>query len=194
MKRHFVKLTAPAAVLPALLLGLFVPAGAGAQENGQAPAESPEHGRHQPMWLSIMAFTDAPVVGADVRVTVGPHGPLLVDAKAATNRQGVFPARVWRPWLLREQAEDANQPERLRRSFLRISISGGTINGDPFLDHLTADIALTDPDHQILVVNPVTTLVSRLLDERRNSRTSAGTQAGGRQGACQAFPEAPREL
>ncbi len=51
------------------------------------------------------AFTDAPVVGADVRVTVGPHGPLLVDAKAATNRQGVFPARVWRPWLLREQAE-----------------------------------------------------------------------------------------
>lgn len=166
MKRNFLNSTGRVALVAAFLLGLFLPAGARAQENGQAPVESPEHRRHQPMWLSIMAFTDAPVVGADVRVTVGSHGPLLVDAKAATNRQGVFPARVWRPWLLREQAEDANQPERRRRSFLRISISGGTKNGDPFLEHLTADIALTHPDHQILVVNPVTTLVSRLLDER----------------------------
>jgi hypothetical protein len=106
-----------------------------------------------------MAFTDAPVVGADVRVTL--HGQLLADARAATNDQGVFPARIWRPWLLDEEARRANG-----RSFVRISISGGTIDGNPFLGHLTADVALTDPAHQILVVNPVTTLISRVLEER----------------------------
>lgn len=149
MKRYFVNLTGPAAVLPAFLLGLFLPAGTRAQENGK-------------VWLKIMAFTDAPVVGADVRITLGgPHGPVLADAKAATNRQGVFPAPVRSLSILREEAGGANG-----RSFVRISISGGTIDGNPFLGHLTADVVLTDPAHQILVVNPVTSLVSRVLDKR----------------------------
>lgn len=131
------------------LLGLFLPAGTHAQENGK-------------LWLRIMAFTDAPVVGADVRITLGdPHGQLLADAKAATNNQGVFPAPISSPWLLAEEAKRANG-----RSFVHISISGGTINGDRFLGDLSADIAVTDPADQILVVNPVTTLVSRVLDER----------------------------
>ncbi len=157
MKRNFLHSTGRVALVAAFLLGLFLPAGIRGEENGK-------------VWLRIMAFTDAPVVGANVRITLGgPHGPVLADAKAATNDQGVFPARIWRPWLLDEEAaadKKAPEPERRRRqSFVRISISGGTINGDPFLGHLSADVALTDPAHQILVVNPVTTLVSRVLDE-----------------------------
>ena len=167
MKRSFLDSTGPAALLAAFLLGLFLPAGTRAQGNEQVPVQAAEHQRDHPMWLRIMAFTDAPIVGANVRITLGgPHGPVLADARAATNDQGVFPARIWRPWMLGEEA-DANAPKRRRRrSFVRISISGGTISGDGFLGHLTADVALTDPAHQILVVNPVTTLVSRVLEER----------------------------
>ncbi len=149
MKRSFLNSTGPAALLAAFLLGLFLPAGTRAQENGK-------------VWLKIMAFTDAPVVGADIRITLGgPRGPVLADAKAATNRQGVFPAPVRSLSILREGAGGANG-----RSFVRISISGGTIDGNRFLGHLTADVVVTDPAHQILVVNPVTSLVSRVLDDR----------------------------
>ncbi|MBV8841719.1 MAG: hypothetical protein JO307_02810, partial [Bryobacterales bacterium] len=59
-----------AAVLAALLLGLF---GAG----GTAPAQAQSVGS---TWLRIMAFADAPVAGAEVRVSVyGPYGWPLVD-------------------------------------------------------------------------------------------------------------------
>jgi hypothetical protein len=154
MRENFLKLSGRAALPAAFLLALFLPADSRAQANGQT--------RAQPEWLRIMVFADAPVVGADVRVTIGgPQGPVLVDAKAATNNQGVFAAPVWRPSLLSEEARRTN-----RRTFIRISISGGTIDGNPFPGHLTADIALTDPANQILVVNPVTTLVSRVLDAR----------------------------
>ena len=159
MKKNFLRSTGPAALLAAFLLGLFVPAGARAQGNGQAPAQAAAHERDHSVWLRIMAFTDAPIVGADVRVSV--HGRLLADAKAATNDQGVFPVRIWQPWILGEETRRANW-----RSFVRISISGGTTNGNPFPGHLTADVVLTDPAHQILVVNPVTTLVSLVLDRR----------------------------
>lgn len=152
MKRNFLKSTERAALVAVFLLGLFLPAGARAQGNGQVPVQAP-------VWLSIMAFTDAPVVGADVRVTV--HGQLLADAKAATNDQGMFPARIWQPWLLADEARRANG-----QSFVHISISGGKINGDAFFGRLSADVVLTDPAHQLLVVNPVTTVVSRVLEER----------------------------
>ena len=36
------------------------------------------------------------------------------------------------------------------------------------MGHLSADVELTDPAQQIVVVNPVTTLVSLLLDEQSN--------------------------
>ncbi|MBV8867283.1 MAG: hypothetical protein JO210_17935, partial [Acidobacteriaceae bacterium] len=134
----------------------------------QVTAQASQDERDRQEWLRIIAFTDAPVVGADVRVTA--NGWVLVDAKASTNRQGEFPARIWRAWLPGEEAAgDANVPEPERRpsqSVIRISISGGTVDGNPFLGHLTADIALTDPAHQILVVNPVTTLVSLVRDAR----------------------------
>jgi hypothetical protein len=168
MKGNFIKSTGRATVLAAFLLGLFLPAGARAQGNGHAPVQAPEHEGDHPVWLMIMAFTDAPVVGADVRVSV--QGRLLADAKAATNNQGVFPAPLRSPWILGEEAAAAaNAPEpdqRRRRSLVRISVSGGTTNGDPFPGTLTADVVLTDPAHQIVVVNPVTTLVSRVLNER----------------------------
>jgi hypothetical protein len=99
-----------------------------------------------------MAFTDAPVVGADIRVSVhGSQGRPLAEIKAATNNQGVFPVLV-----------------RAEPSYFRVSVSGGTTNGNPFPWHLSADVVLTDPAHQIVVVNPVTTLVSRVLDKRPN--------------------------
>jgi hypothetical protein len=112
------------------------------------------------VWLKIMAFTDAPVVGADVRVSVyHSQGRPLVDVQAATNDQGVFPVAV-----------------RSHPPFFRVSVSGGTTNGTPFLGHLSADVLLTDPAHQIAVVNPVTTLVSLLLDERPDLKLE-GAQA-----------------
>jgi hypothetical protein len=73
----------------------------------------------------------------------------LLEVHTATNQYGGFTAAV---------------PAHL--SSFRISISGGTRNGNPFLGHLMADIVLTDPAHQTVVVNPVTTLVSLVRDER----------------------------
>ncbi len=151
------KINKAAAVLATLLLGLF---GIGRTATAQAqsiesatstPAASRGQGNGK-VWLRIMAFTDAPVAGADVRVSVhGSQGRPLVDVHAATNKYGVFPVQV-----------------RSQPSFFRVEISGGTTNGNPFFGHLSADVVLTDPAHQILVVNPVTTLVSRVLDERPN--------------------------
>jgi hypothetical protein len=112
------------------------------------------------VWLKIMAFTDAPVVGADVRVSVyHSQGRPLADVQAATNAQGVVPVAV-----------------RSHPSFFRVSVSGGTTNGNPFLGHLSAAVVLADPAHQIVVVNPVTTLVSLLLDERPDLKLD-GAQA-----------------
>ena len=48
----------------------------------------------------------------------------------------------------------------------QVTVSGGSTNGNPFLGHLSADVVVADPEHQIVAVNPVTTLVSLLLDER----------------------------
>ncbi len=169
MKRNFIHSTGRVALVAAFLLGLPLAgwaAPAQTQLTGSATGTRtprPDRGR---VWLQILAFTEAPVVGADVRVSA--HGHLLVEAKAATNKYGAFSAEV---------------PRHL--SFFRVTISGGTINGDPFLGHLSADIAITDLAHQIpwhrtaaiteradqfeiVVVNPVTTLVSVVLDRRRD--------------------------
>jgi hypothetical protein len=148
-----------AALLAALVLGLFGTAGiATAQDQlmGNAPntpaASRRQANGRQVEWLRIMAFTDAPVVGADVRVSVHrSQGRPLVDVHAATNDQGVFAVAV-----------------RSQPSFFRVTVTGGTTNGNPFPWHLSADVELTDPAHQIVVVNPVTTLVSLVLDQRPN--------------------------
>ena len=145
------------AVVAALLLGLFLPGYAPASQaqsvgsvmGGSAGGHAHKKGPKL-VWLKIMAFTDAPVVGADVRVSKhGGKGRLLVDAHAATNEYGVFPVAV-----------------RSHPSVFRVSISGGTTNGNPFFGHLSADVVLADSAHQIVVINPVTTLVSLLLDEK----------------------------
>lgn len=104
------------------------------------------------VWLKISAFTDAPVVGADVRVSArGSKGQPLVEVPAATNRYGVVPVLV-----------------RSHPSAFRVTVSGGSTNGKRFQGHLRADVVLTDPARQIVVVNPVTTLVSHVLDNRPN--------------------------
>ncbi len=69
------------------------------------------------VWLRTWAFADGPVERADVGVSV--RGRLLANARAATNRYGVFPAPVPNALEL---------DWRRGRSLVRISISGGTIN------------------------------------------------------------------
>ncbi len=136
MTGNFLNSTGRAAGLAALLLGLPLAgwaAPAQTQLTGSATGTRtprPDRGR---VWLQILAFTEAPVVGADVRVSA--QGHLLVEAKAATNKYGAFSAEV---------------PRHL--SFFRVTISGGTINGDPFLGHLSADVVLTDPAHRTVAI------------------------------------------
>jgi hypothetical protein len=144
-----------AAVVAAFLLGLFLPAwtaGCGGPDSG---ASNERPGQVKFAWLRIMAFTDAPVVGADVRVYLHSQPRPSIEVPAATNNQGVFSVAV-RSSLFQS------------RSRIRVTVSGGTRNGNPFLGHLGADAVLTDPAHQIVVVNPVTTLVSLLLEARPN--------------------------
>ncbi len=144
-----------AVVLGALLLGVC---GTGRTVTAQAQTggsemsvQAADRGQGN-VWLRIIAFTDAPVAGADVRVSVhGSQGRPLVAVHAATNRYGAFAAAV------------PKHP-----SSFRVSISGGTIDGNSFVGHLSSDIVLTDPAHQIVVVNPVTTLVSLVMDARPN--------------------------
>ena len=107
-----------------------------------------------------MAFADAPVVGADVHVYldhIDSQPTPLATVPTATNKQGVFSVAV---------------PSSLFHlgAKVRVTVSGGTRNGNPFLGHLRADAVLTDPAHQIVAVNPVTTLVSLLSDARPNLR------------------------
>jgi hypothetical protein len=166
-KRPSILRTAHPAVLAAFSIGLLLTGWtAVAQENLCSMTATPNcatslghgHGRgngHERVWLMTWAFAEAPVERADVRVKL--RGRLLADAEKATNHYGTFPAPV----------RNASELDRRRgRLFVRVSISGGTTNGDPFSGHMTADVELTDPDHQILVVNPVTTLVSLVLDAR----------------------------
>ena len=165
-KRPHILRTARPAVLAAFSMGLLLTGWTAAAQDDEctdtttnlAASLGHGHGRgngHERVWLRTWAFADAPVEGADVRV--GVSGRRLADAEKATNRYGVFPAPV----------RNASELDRSSgRSFVRVSISGGTTNGDPFSGHMTADVALTDPNHQILVVNPVTTLVSLVLDAR----------------------------
>ncbi len=169
MTRNFLNSIGRAAGLTALLLALPLAGWAApAQTQLARSATGTRTPRPDPgsVWLQILAFTEAPVVGADVRVSA--HGQLLVEARAATNKYGAFSAAV---------------PRHLR-SF-RVTISGGTTNDNPFPAHLVADVVLTAPAHEIpghrtpaitdlanqfeiVVVNPVTTLVSVVLDRRRD--------------------------
>jgi len=156
------RLLSPLIVLAILCPALMGPASADSPIPGnKVPgwAESTARliwtGQVKSAWLRIMAFTDAPVVGADVRVYLHSHPWPSIEVPAATNNQGVFSVAV---------------PKSLFQSGsrIRVAVSGGTRNGNPFLGHLSADALLTDPAHQIVVVNPVTTLVSLLSEARRD--------------------------
>lgn len=103
-------------------------------------------------WLQISAFTDIPLARADVDV-YDTEGHLLFEKRSATNTQGVFPARV----------------RALPRDF-RVTVTWDASKQDDF-DHiflgkfkLSADERDFDPVHGIVYVNPVTTIVSRLVD------------------------------
>ena len=154
-----------AAVLAALLPGLFVPGWTPAAQaqstegTANTPAVNPGHGKRQPLaWLRIMAFSDAPVVGADVRVSINgsEESEELADMRGTTNDQGVVPLAVRSRRLL--------HPGKV--TLYRVTVSGGTTSGNPFVGDLSADVDVADTAHHIVAVNPVTTLVSLLLDEQ----------------------------
>jgi len=110
---------------------------------------------HRLTWLRISAFTDLPLADGDVAV-YDTAGRLLFEKRHATNSQGVFPARVRAlPRDFRVTvAWDGHRENDLRRRLL----AGFT---------LSADVENFDPAHGIVFVNPVTTIVSRVLDRSR---------------------------
>jgi hypothetical protein len=95
-------------------------------------------------WLRINAFTDVPT-----------SGRLLSEEYAATNRQGVYPARMKRfPRNFRVTiTSDRDQEEALNSAF-------------PDVYKLSADVRNFDPTYGVVYIDPATTLVSRLLERK----------------------------
>jgi hypothetical protein len=102
-------------------------------------------------WLRISAFTDIPLAGADVAV-FNLAGKILFEQQAATNAQGVFPARVNK--LPRNFSVTVTWDATHGADLNRLSLGKFT---------LSADVRNFDPVHGIVYVNLVTTIVSRLL-------------------------------
>jgi hypothetical protein len=120
---------------------------------------------HRITWLRISAFTDVPLAQADVAV-YDTAGRLLFEKRHATNSQGVFPARMRTlpPDFRVTVAWDGHSENDLRRRLL----GGFTLN---------ADVENFDAVHGIVYVNPVTTIVSRVLDRSRGKLTLQRAQA-----------------
>ena len=103
-------------------------------------------------WLRISAFVNVPLAGADVAV-YDAAGNRIFQQGDATNDEGVFPAHI----------------KNLPRNF-RVTV---TFDGEAQEDaglaslgrfQLTADAGNFDPEKDILVVNPATTLASMVMD------------------------------
>ncbi len=153
----------------AFVIALFaVTANAGAlslaSSNGSQETAAPVRlGDRDDTWLRIAAFTNAPVQRATIRV-YDTHGKLLYERHRAKNTRGVFPSlvselprdfRVTVVWLVDKEDEDqANDSDR------------GEDEADVLapVATLSADVRNFDRAHGIVFVNPVTTIVSRVLD------------------------------
>ncbi len=144
--------TAKRTLLAAILLGVGAASiGASPQNSTSVPDSAQKASAQKQTWLRISAFTDIPLAGAEVAV-YNMAGDRIFQQGGATNAQGVFPApvnglpanfRVTVTW-------DASQQSDLNRTSL------GKFT-------LSADVRNFDPAHGIAYVNPVTTIVSRLL-------------------------------
>jgi len=146
--------------LRALILALGIVAANASASN------SPEVGSgHRVTWLRISAFTDVPLAEGDVAV-YDTAGRRLFQKHHATNSQGVFPARIHAlpPDFRVTVTWDGHKENDLGRLLL-----GGFT--------LSADVQNFDPVHGIVYVNPVTTIVSRVLDRSRGNLTLQQVQA-----------------
>lgn len=113
-----------------------------------ARAESEQNGDG---WVRIIAFTNAPLANADIVIS-DPDGKVVFEKVRATNARGFYAADV------------DPLPKRFRVTVIR------DVDGAPYrslgLVRLTTDVNNYDPVHGVVYVNPVTTMVSRLLDRR----------------------------
>jgi hypothetical protein len=105
----------------------------------------------EPAWVRIDSFVNVPLVGADIAI-YDSAGKRIFRKTAATNDQGVFPARVALPWDFRVTAtfNAEKQPNPQLQALGQFTLS--------------ADIHDYDPVHGIVYINPVTTLVSKVMD------------------------------
>lgn len=102
-------------------------------------------------WVPIVAFLDVPLAAADVEV-YDHDGKLLFKKQMATNAQGAFPAHV----------------KKLPRNFRVVVSWEPRRNNDrrPLGGFdLSTDVRDFDPANDIVYVNAVTTLVSRVIDK-----------------------------
>ncbi len=129
--------------------------------------ESASMGRNA--WIPVSAFVDIPLVNADVAV-YDSAGKLLFKKRHATNNQGFYPAPV------------RSVPKNFR---VTVTWDG---SGETDLNRLrsagftlSSDVLNFDLVHGAVYVNPVTTLVSRLLAESKGHLTLQQARARVRQ-------------
>ena len=115
-------------------------------------AMSPAPAGQRHTWLRISAFATAPLANADIDV-YDLKGKKIFERRNATNDMGVYPARI----------------DHFPMDF-RVTVTG---DGPQMQDAdlravgkltLTADVRNFDTTHGVVYVNPVTTLVSRVMD------------------------------
>lgn len=92
-------------------------------------------------WVRISAFTNIPVADADVVVS-DPDGKVVFEKDHVTNARGFYAAEI----------------DPVPKSF-RVTVISDAVR-------LSTDVHDYDPVHGLVYVNPVTTMVSRLLDRR----------------------------
>jgi hypothetical protein len=110
---------------------------------------APTSDTNQPTaWLRISAFTDIPVAGGSVAV-YDREGNLLFEQDHATNDRGVFP-----------------MPDRTPPRDFRVTVTWNSSQEKQPIGVLTlsADVRNFHPAHEVVYLDPVTTIVSRLLD------------------------------
>ncbi len=92
-------------------------------------------------WVPIHVFTNTPVADADIVVS-RPDGKVIFEKDHATNNRGFYPAEIVR-----------------RPKSFRVTVFADGMK-------LSTDVHDYDQVHGEVYVNPVTTMVSRLLDRR----------------------------
>jgi hypothetical protein len=123
---------------------------AGAWTVGASAQSAKQLAKKESGWVRIIAFTNSPVAKADIVVS-RLNGKVVFEQDQATNARGFYPAEIHPvPKNFRVTVTwEAQAPYR----------SLGLVR-------MSTDVRNYDPVHGEVYVNPVTTMVSRLLDRR----------------------------